>query len=65
MRLKSAEVSGLIAYVEAVLGLPVEDEEKKEFRRFSTTVDTLNRWNERGPHAIRDPGKAIAYTFAR
>jgi hypothetical protein len=45
----------LIAYVEAVFGLPVEDEEKKEFRRFIGTVGTLNRWNGRGPHAIRDP----------
>jgi hypothetical protein len=44
----------LIAYVEAVLGLPAEEEGQKEFRRFIATMDTLSRWNGRGPHAIRD-----------
>jgi hypothetical protein len=45
----------LIAYVEAWLGTGSGSKDREaEFRAFVAVIDTLGRWNGRGPHRIRD-----------
>jgi hypothetical protein len=45
----------LIAYVEGWLGTGAGSKDQEaDFRAFIAIIDTLNRWNGRGPHRIRD-----------